>query len=38
LLEICSSFAVFHVFRGFTPLFSLWKDLGGHIGGRPQLV
>jgi hypothetical protein len=35
LLEICSYFAVFHVFREFTPLFCLWKDLGGHIDGRP---
>jgi hypothetical protein len=38
LLEICSYFAVFHVFRGFTPLFCLSKELGGHIAGRPQLV
>jgi hypothetical protein len=38
LLEICLYFAVFHVFRGFTPLFCVWKDLGSHVVGRPQLV
>jgi hypothetical protein len=38
LLEICSYFAVFHVLWGFTPLFCLWKELGGHVAGWPQLV
>jgi hypothetical protein len=38
LFEICSYFAFFSCFFGIYPFILLWKDLGGHVDGRPQLV